>query len=362
MARDNAPRRSSRRAVLAGGAGLLAGLSTRGAWARGDGAPMRFFRIGTASTGGTYFPIGGLLANAISHPPGSRACTDGGSCGVPGLIAVAQSTRGSVDNVRQMAAGTLDSAFVQADVAYWAYHGERMFAGKAAMSNLRVIANLYPETVHLVVRTATGIFWMDQLVAKRLSLDRPGSGTRVDAKVILDAYGVSIHAIEDVAVSAAEASDMMREGELDGFFFVGGAPATAIADLAADVSIRLVPMNDAQARVLTQTYPFFTLGGVPAGTYHNVPQTDTLAVGAQWLVDESIPDEVVYGMTRALWHPRTATLLKDGHPKASEITPEAALTGVSIPIHQGAWRYYKDNGFVSPDARQEQVTKRPDLD
>jgi hypothetical protein len=362
MARDNQPRQPSRRAFLAGGAGLLAGLSAPPARGQGDRVPMRFFRIGTASTGGTYFPIGGLLANAISHPPGSRACADGGSCGVPGLIAVAQSTRGSVDNVRQMATGKLDSAFVQADVAYWAYHGERMFAGQGRMPNLRVIANLYPEAVHLVVRTATGIFWMDQLVAKRLSLDRPGSGTRVDAKVILDAYGVSIHAIDDVAVPAAEAADMMRERELDGFFFVGGAPATAIADLAEDVSIRLVPMNNAQAQVLTQTYPFFTMHSIPAGTYQNVPQTDTLAVGAQWLVDESVPDEVVYGITRALWHQRTAQLLADGHPKAADIKPETALDGLGIPIHAGAWQYYKDKGFVSPDARQEQYTQRIDVD
>ena len=362
MARDHPPPRPTRRAFLAGGAGVLAGFSSGAAGAQGDRVPMRFFRIGTASTGGTYFPVGGLLANAISHPPGSRTCADGGSCGVPGLIAVAQSTRGSVDNVRQLAAGNLDSAFVQADVAYWAYHGERMFAGQGPMGNLRVIANLYPEAVHLVVRTSTGIFWMKQLVAKRLSLDRPGSGTRVDAKVILEAYGVSIHAIEDVAVPAAEAADMMRTGDLDGFFFVGGAPATAIADLAQAVSIRLVPMNDSEAQVLTQTYPFFTLHSIPAGTYQNVPQTDTLAVGAQWLVDESVPEEVVYGITRALWHERTAKLLADGHPKASEITPETALDGLGIPIHEGAWRYYKDHGFVSPDARQAQYTQRVRVD
>jgi hypothetical protein len=323
---------------------------------------MRFFRIGTASTAGTYFPIGGLLANAISHPPGSRACADGGSCGVPGLIAVAQATRGSVDNVRQMADGSLDSAFVQADVAYWAYHGKRMFAGQGPMHNLRVIANLYPEAVHLVVATSTGIFWMKQLVARRLSLDLPGSGTRVDAKVILDAYGVSLGAIEDVAVPAPEAADMLRAGDLDGFFFVGGAPATAISDLAEDVSIRLVPMNNAQAQVLTRTYPFFTMHGIPAGTYQNVPQTDTLAVGAQWLVDARVPNDVVYGITRALWHPRTAKLLRDGHPKAAEIRPERALEGVGIPVHAGAWQYYREHGLAPAGAGPDQFSERFEVD
>lgn len=361
MTAQTHPRSPSRRRVLAGAAGALAGLAVPRAL-RAQPGGMRFFRIGTASTSGTYFPVGGLLANAISHPPGSRACADGGSCGVPGLIAVAQATRGSVDNVRQIADGTLDSAFVQADVAYWAYHGKRMFAGSGRMDNLRVIANLYPEDVHLVVATSTGIFWMKQLVARRLSLDLPGSGTRVGAKVILDAYGVSMNAIEDVAVPAAEAADMLREGKLDGFFFVGGAPATAITNLAEEVPIRLVPMANAQAQVLTRTYPFFTLHGIPAGTYHNVSQTDTLAVGAQWLVDASVPNELVYGITRALWHPRTSKLLRDGHPKAAEISPQRALEGVGIPVHEGAWQYYREHGLVAADATPEQFSERFKLD
>jgi hypothetical protein len=328
----------------------------------GQADTMRFFRIGTASTGGTYFPIGGIIANAISYPPGSRPCEEGGSCGVPGLIAVAQSTRGSVDNVRRLAAGSLDSGLVQADVAYWAYNGQRMFADPGPMSNLRVIANLYPEAVHLVVATDTGIFWMSQLVGKRLSLDTPGSGTRVDAKVIMNAYGVSLHAIEDLAVPAAEAADLLRAGELDGFFFVGGAPATAIADLAEDVSIRLVPMDDSEAEVLTTTYPFFTRHSVPAGTYRNVPQTNTLAVGAQWLVRADVPDEVVYGVTRALWHERTKKLLRQGHPKGAEIDLDKALKGVGIPVHAGAWQFYREAGLVDESSRPDQFGEHLDLD
>lgn len=84
---------------------------------------LRFFRIGTGTTGGTYFPIGGLIANAVSNPPGARPCERGGSCGVPGLIAVAQSTSGSVENLEKLSAKAFESALSQADVAYWAYRG-----------------------------------------------------------------------------------------------------------------------------------------------------------------------------------------------------------------------------------------------
>ena len=84
---------------------------------------VSFFRIGTGGTAGTYYPIGGLLANAISNPPGSRACSEGGSCGVAGLVASAVATNGSVANINGIMSGSLESGFTQSDVAYWAYSG-----------------------------------------------------------------------------------------------------------------------------------------------------------------------------------------------------------------------------------------------
>src|SRR5690242_2780675 len=91
--------------------------------ASAEDAP-RFFRIGTAATTGTYFQIGAEIANAISKPPGSRNCDRGGSCGVPGLVAVAQATEGSVENVLAVGQGQIEAAFAQADVATWAYRGD----------------------------------------------------------------------------------------------------------------------------------------------------------------------------------------------------------------------------------------------
>ncbi|NQU59188.1 MAG: hypothetical protein HQ513_18310, partial [Rhodospirillales bacterium] len=88
---------------------------------------INFFRIGTGGTGGTYYPVGGVIAQAISNPPGSRSCEKGGSCGVPGLVAIAQSSNGSVSNIRGIANGTLESGFAQSDTVYWAYSGTGVF-------------------------------------------------------------------------------------------------------------------------------------------------------------------------------------------------------------------------------------------
>src|SRR5262245_47683869 len=122
-----------------------------------DAQETRFFRIGTGDITRSYYPIGGLIADIVSNPPGSRPCSRGGSCGVPGLVAVAQSALGSVANAEAVQAGEIESAFVQSDVSYWAFTGTGVFEGKPRATNLRAIANLYPESIHLVARKDAGI-------------------------------------------------------------------------------------------------------------------------------------------------------------------------------------------------------------
>lgn len=330
--------------------GFLAGITiavlTAVSWSASQAEQINFFRIGTGSTSGTYFPIGGILANAISNPPGSRACNRGGSCGVPGLIAVAQSTEGSVANVQQLADGSLDSGFSQADIAFWAYQGEGIFKQKGAMPGLRAIANLFPESVHLVVRRNSGIRSVKDLKGQRVSLDREGSGSRVDALLILKAYGIGDDDYEAVSVSPGTSADMLRAGELDGFFIVAGTPANAVSFLAVDSLVTLVPIVGPEATELRQTYPFFAEETVPAGTYFNVPATKTLSVGAQWLVTEAADPELIYQITKALWHENTRAMLERGHPKGSLITLQTAISGLGVPLHEGARRYYREVDLI----------------
>lgn len=307
---------------------------------------VSYFRIGTGSTAGTYFPIGGIIASAISSPPGSRDCEGGGSCGVSGLVAVAQSTRAAVDNARQIQQGTLESGFVQSDIAYWAYHGQELFLTGGPLTSLRAIANLYPETIHLVVRSGLGIDAVSDIEGKRISLDRPGSGTRVDAQLVLRAFGVEEADFEAFALGSGAAADALRDGELDGFFFVAGTPATAVLELAEEDLIELVPIAGPAVDTLLEEVPFFTRQTLPTDTYPGLPAVDTLSVGAQWVVSAEVPDDLVYAITKALWHPTTRQLLDEGHPKGSQIVLDRALEGLGIPLHPGAERYYREAGLL----------------
>ncbi|MDP7221069.1 MAG: TAXI family TRAP transporter solute-binding subunit, partial [Arenicellales bacterium] len=150
---------------------------------------MTFFRIGTGGAGGTYYPIGGLIANAISNPPGSRACDKGGSCGVAGLVAIAVSTNASVANMNAIHAGQLDAGLAGAQSVTQGYNGEGKFVGNKK-DNVRVIANLYPEDMHLVTPKGVHFSSLKDLNGKRVGVAAAGSGTQVSVRMILKHYGI----------------------------------------------------------------------------------------------------------------------------------------------------------------------------
>jgi TRAP transporter TAXI family solute receptor len=331
------------RALLAATLVVLCGAATTGL---APAQEMRFFRIGTGGVAGTYYPIGGLIADIISHPPGARPCDKGGSCGVPGLVAIAQSSNGAVANVDAIASGTLESGFAQSDVAHWAYTGTGIYEGQGKVENLRAIANLYPESVHIVARMGSGIESVRGLKGKRVSLDEPGSGTLVDARIILEAFGIAEDDLTAHYVKPSRASAMMDEGQLDAFVIVAGYPTGSVSELCATSGCELVPIQGPEVDTLLERYPYFAKDIIPPHTYPGVGETPTLSVGAQWLVGAQIDADLVYGIAKALWHDNARKLLDDGHSKGRAITLETALDGIAVPLHPGAERYYREVGLV----------------
>ena len=294
---------------------------------------QQFFRIGTGGTAGTYYPVGGMIANAVSQPGK--------------IVATAAATNGSVANVNGISGGSLESGFSQSDVATWAQKGTGIFEGKPHVPGLRMIANLYPETIHVVVKKGSGIKSVADLKGKRVALDEPGSGTLINARLVLAAYGVQEADIKPEYIKPNQAGDKMKDGSLDAFFFTGGAPAGAIAELAsAGSGIELLPIDGPQAQGLRMASPFFANDTIPADTYKGVAAVNTLAVGAQWVTSDKADAETVYLITKALFSDATQKTLQSGHPKGKMITLKNAVKGVGIPFHPGAERFYKEAGAL----------------
>lgn len=328
------------RAMIAGLA-MVAGLGTIAA-----AQDLKFFTIGTGGTAYTYYPVGGVIANAISKPPGSRECDAGGSCGVEGLIASAVSSRGSVDNVNAIVSGLRNSGFAQSDVAYWAYTGTGTMEGKEPAEDLRTIAALFEEHIHLVALTDSGIDSVADLKGKRVSLDEPGSGTYVDANLILEANGLALEDVTAEALKGGAASEALRNGKIDAFFVVAGYPTGSLVELASAADIKLVPIDGAGAEALVEKYGFFAASDIPEGAYEGVATTPTVAVGAQWFTSAKEDDDLIYEITKALWNDNSRKLLDVGHAKGKTITPETALSGIGVPLHAGAERFYKEAGLL----------------
>jgi hypothetical protein len=337
--------------------------------ARAEDAP-RFFRIGTAATTGTYFQIGAEIANAISKPPGSRDCDRGGSCGVPGLVAVAQATEGSVENVLAVGQGQIEAAFAQADVVTWAYRGDApvitpskacrgspappqngaaLLAKSGPIRNLRVIAALYPEAVHIVARIGSGIRAIADLKGKIVALGEAGSGTLAETRLVLHAEAVQECQIKAQYLRLSDASALIENNKLDAFFLMAGAPVSAIIDAASMERVRLLPISGKPRDAMLHAYPFITETVIPGATYPGIDgETPTIAVPALFVGSAALPDDLVYGITKALWQDATRRLLDNGHPAGKAIRIENALHGVAIPLHPGAARYYTERGLTLP--------------
>ena len=328
-------------AAVTGGAVIL------GSAAVNAQAPS-FFRIASGSAGGTYYPMAGLIANAISNPPGSRPCDEGGSCGVPGLVAVAQSANGSVANVNSIQSGAVESGFAQSDVTYWAYTGTGLFEGREPLTGLRFIANLYPEHIHVYTRGDSEIETLEELRGKTVNIGLPASGAKVGATLILEAAGmIENEDYEAAYLNTQQATEQLQDGQIDAALTVTGYPSAGIAQLASVAGLKLIPIPDAVQEAVIEQAPFYYSDEIPASAYEGVDySTSTVAVGAQWLVGEQVDADLVYGITQAMWNDNTRKLLDNGHAKGASIQPSSALVGRGIPLHPGAERFYREAGMI----------------
>ena len=308
-----------------------------------------FFRIGTGGAGGTYFPIGGTIANGISAPPGSRPCDEGGQCGVPGLIAIAQSTTASVFNNAAVQNGELEAGLAAADVTRSMFMGEGKFEGKPH-PKLRIVANLYPEDLHLVMPKGSSIDNLGDLAGKRVGIAQAGSGTQVAVLQMLEAWGVTRDNMDEAELNNSQSAERLADGQIDAYFYAAGWPVAAMVQLASTKGMSLHSFSEEDLAKINEVVPAYIPSKIPSGVYEGVDQDVlTPAVSALLVVSSDLSEDLVYQLTAALWNDNTRKLLDNGHAKGKQITPDTALDGVAalgVPLHPGAEKFYKEAGLL----------------
>lgn len=294
-----------------------------------------FFGIATGGTGGTYYPLGGMLAQLISNK-----VTIGGKK----LSATAETAGASVANAQLLARKDIESAFVAADILDAAYTGKGQFEGKA-VKNLRALGALYPEQVQLVTAAKSNIRTFKDLKGKSVSSGSPGSGQWQLLGDLLEAHGMTRKDIGEDLSSFTQSVDKIKDGNLVASLITAGAPTSSITDLANGHEIRIVPLAGAEIEVLRRKQPYYAVVQLPANTYKGqTAPVDTLAVMAIWATHDGLSDTMAYEVTKALYE-NTETL-GQVHPKGKEISLKTALQSVSIPLHPGAEKYYREKGLI----------------
>jgi TRAP transporter TAXI family solute receptor len=264
---------------------------------------------------------------------------------LPDVQMTAETGNASVANLNLIGTNQIEMALVQNDVAYFAYNGQMMF--DKAYKNVRAVAVLYPETIQVVAMKKSGVQKITDLPGKRVSVGAPGSGVLADVQLMFRVLGYKFGDMNTDFLDFNNTAQRMKDGQLDVGFVVAGYPTASIMDLATLHDITLVEFDEEFIDKLHSEYPFFVKNVVPAGTYKGVDKdTTTVAVQAMWVCDAGLSDDLVYKITKTFWE--NVDDLYQVHARARQITLDTALEGVSVPVHPGAAKYYKEIGMEVP--------------
>jgi hypothetical protein len=279
-----------------------------------------------------YYPLGGVLARLISEE-------------LPGVAATAEATSASVDNLKFLQRGEADVAFTLADTLDDAVHGRGAFTDGGPVP-VRALAVLYHNATQIVVRPRSGLRRLVDLRGRVVSTGAPGSGTELIALRVLEAAGLDpARDLRRQSLGVGASADALKDGKLDAFFWSGGLPTAAILDLAHTTrGVRLLPCDEVLG-ALRERYGASLYGAltVPARTYVGLDgDVVTIGVANVLVARADLSDELAYDITRVLFEKKAA--LEAVHSEAKNIKLETATSGSPAPFHDGAARYYREQG------------------
>lgn len=258
-----------------------------------------------------------------------------------GVTVTAQATGASAENIRLLRDKKADIAFTQNDIAEYAAAGTNMFQQDGKIDSFQALGALYDETIQIVVSADSNIKSVADLKGKRVSVGAPGSGTEINAQQILEAYGLTFDDTQLQRLSFADSAKAIQDGKLDAAFQTAGTPTAAITELAATTGVKIIPIDNDKIDAIIAKYPYYVKTTVPANTYQTVPEeVTTVSVKSMLLIRSDLDEDLVYKVTKAIFDNTD----KLGHAKAKEIKLDSVLSGVSIPIHPGAKKYFDEKG------------------
>ena len=292
--------------------------------------------MGTGSTGGTYFALGGAMANAINNKLKDKK-----------ISVTAQSTGASVENCNLIQAGEMDLGIAMNNVAANAVAGTGAFT--APCDKLMAIGVVYSEVYQIVANAKTGAKNVEDLKGLKIAVGPAGSGTVGLSEKVFAAAGMDINKdIQPQSDSFGDAATKMQDGHIDAACNVLAVPAAAIQEMTTSMQLAYIDISDEILAAIQKEAPYFTRLVIPAGTYNG--QTDpinTITCKAVLYCSKDLSEETVYEITKAFYE--SGDEIAAAHATGKEVQLEGCLNGVTTPIHPGAAKYYKEKGIDVPN-------------
>lgn len=301
---------------------------------------IKFITIVTGSTGGTYYPVGTILANHFNEALAKK-----------GFKWSAQSSGGTAENLEMIKKGEAEMAIAMSNLTGFAYTGTVTYAGKD-IKNLRYVMGLWPDVTQMVYRVDSGIKTWRDLKGKKIAVGPAGSGTEYSSQVLLRVLGgLSFSDIVPERIGYSEGSQALQNGRIDAFNAEAGVPTGAVAELLAGrTKIGILEFSEADMAKLKTEAPFYSRVIVPSGTYTGQDKPLMLAgVKSALLVNKDVPEDVVYEMLKVIYAERAEMLKK--HAAFGRVDYEKPLDGLfGAPLHPGAVKFFKERGVAVPAA------------
>jgi len=292
----------------------------------GDGGDSSdIIRWHAGGTGGTYFPLSGEFEGIIEDT------TD--------YSIEVSSTGASVENVGSLGNGDADFALIQNDVAFFGRNGEGIEAFEGSpVENLRGVATLYPETIHVLLNPEAGVESLSDLEGMRVNTGDLGSGTQVNALQILEsAAGLTTDDFDEQNTNFTQAANQLRDGDVDAAFVVGGWPVGAVEELATSTDVGILNLSDEERQAAKDDASWFADDTIPGGTYGGIDEdVDTVSVQAMIATREEYDADIVEDVTAAVFDNVDQLSIKTDF-----ISVDSAQDGMSIELHEGAARYFE---------------------
>ncbi|MEM6846921.1 MAG: TAXI family TRAP transporter solute-binding subunit [Pseudomonadota bacterium] len=303
------------------------------------------YLLATASTGGTYYPVGVALATLVKVKLQPKQKI--------GMSAI--NSAGSGENVALLRDGEAQFAIIQGLFGAYAANGTGPLAEQGAQENVHSISMLWPNVEHFIVNNDdvdTGtISDFEALKGRTVSMGRQNSGTIGSNRTIMGNLGHDMDDEFDLAfMGYGPSADALQNGAVDAMSTPAGVPVSAVSAAFANMGddITILEFTDEQMEAANGDFDsLWTRYVIPAGTYPGLDKDiNTIAQPNFLAVDQSVPEETVYLITKTIYE--NLPFLQGIHPATNAMSLDVAIAGLPVPLHPGALRYYEEQGIEVP--------------